>query len=85
MLIGILAEASYDEILEDYMRSYYNYYGIEKNSDAYNAIAKSVFDPMFETVAGNDKNDLSKYAEKFLKENGMSDEEIAKLKSVLLL
>ena len=90
MLAEALCGASYDEIVEDYMTTYANYYGITKESDEakYNIIVAEVLDPMIKTVIdepGVDYKtvDYSWYAERFLVTAGMNEENVAKVKSVL--
>ena len=90
VLLEALCGASYNEIKEDYMLTYENYYGIDKESKKadYNMLVKGLLKPMLQTVAGSEdadvKNaDLKAGAERFLKEGGMTDSEIEKLRSRL--
>ena len=87
MLIEALAGANYDEILADYMVTYYNYYKISAESDSarYNTIVENVLVPMIEAMVGDDSvdvktADLAPYAEQFAKDGGMTDEQIKLLK-----
>ncbi len=85
-LIECLMGASYDEIIEDYMISYYNYYGVENGSDKYNAIADSNIVQSLCTAFGvkDLKNaDLAKEAEEYLLSIGLSEGEISMLKANL--
>lgn len=82
--------ASYEEIIKDYMITYENYYGVEKDSEQYNAIAKSNIVNAFTTVIcklekGTDisKLNLSDYTRKYLLGIGMTDNELELLKNKL--
>lgn len=91
MLLEALAGASYDEIVDDYMKTYDNYYGIDQdNSDdddskSYEIIKACNIDPMLAFLEGTDTVDtdqktIKKAAEKYLKDGGMTDEEISAFK-----
>lgn len=91
MLIEALAKASYEEIEADYMKTYANYYRIDKSNDKekYQIILERNLDGMIAFMvndAGIDfKNcDLSIYAEKYLQRCGMSEEQIQALKGCLM-
>ena len=91
MLIEALAGASYEEIKDDYMLTYDNYYKINENSDPekYYVILHRNLDVMIKTIINDDnidfKNcDLSKYAQDYLLNNGMSIEELNKFKNCIL-
>ncbi len=84
MLIEALAGASYQEIADDYMLTYDNYYKITKESDPskYQTILKKNLDAMIRTVVGDDAvdirtADLSAYAKAYLVKAGMQEEQIA--------
>ena len=90
MLIEALCGASYQEIVDDYMITYDNYYQINPTDDSarYNTIVEYVLDPMIQDMAGPDcrdikTEDLSVYAEAFLLSGGMSLEQIQSLKHIL--
>ena len=89
MLLEALCGASYQEIVDDYMITYDNYYGITKASDAvrYDVIVESVLDPMLKSVAGDGTDlrtaDLAEAAASFLRSAGMTDAQIAALKNHL--
>jgi protein tyrosine/serine phosphatase len=86
MLIEALCGASYQEIVDDYMITYKNYYGItrEKDEFKYVIIVNDVLHPMIRIVIGDENADvstadLSKAARDFLIGCGMSDQEVSKL------
>ena len=90
MLLEALAGVSYDEIAEDYMITYANYYNITQTSDPerYTTIVDSVLNPMIQSMTGDENAnvktaDLSSYAENFLKDAGMTGEQIAALKEMI--
>ena len=84
MLLEALAGASYEEIVEDYMITYDNYYHITSQSDPdrYRTIVENVLDPMVRLMAGLEDSadltqaDLAAGAADFLQGAGMSREEI---------
>lgn len=91
ILISMLAGASYEEILNDYMISFANYYGITSESDnkKYNTIITQLFTPMIKEIIQDEnvdaKNaDLVSYAEKFLLASGMNEAELNNFKSCIL-
>lgn len=84
MLIEALAGASYEEIVEDYMITYANYYKITEESDPkrYQVILEKNLVEMIKSIIGDETADvttadLSFYAKNYLLDGGMSDEEIA--------
>lgn len=90
MLLEALCGASYEEIVDDYMITYDNYYQITEKSDKakYDVIVGDVLDPMIRSMAGDESidirsADLSGCARTFLRNAGMSgdavDAVIAKL------
>ena len=90
MLIEALTGATYEEIVADYMITYYNYYGItEQNEKAkYDIIVSDVLDPMIRSMAGDENldlktADLAACAEAFLKNAGMDEAKITLLKQKL--
>ena len=87
MLLEALAGASYEQITDDYMIAYRNYYGITRESDPakYEIIVDSVLDPMIRTMIGDEtadltSADLSAAAERYLLSGGMEPVRIAQLK-----
>ena len=90
MLLEALCGASYDEIVEDYMITYDNYYGISRtqDKDKYDVIVADVLNPMIQTMIGDDTADpsianLSVAAEIYLRGAGMADDTIAALRTML--
>ncbi|MDO5136840.1 MAG: tyrosine-protein phosphatase [Oscillospiraceae bacterium] len=87
MIIEALAGASYHEIVDDYMVTYDNYYEIneEKDPGKYKTIKEKNIDAMlsFLVYDGEDITaaDLSEYARGYLKEAGMTDEQLDKFVS----
>ena len=91
-LLECLMGASYDEIIEDYMTSFYNYFGVTKEDARYEVICNSNIVKSLKTTYTFSKKDkkkdlstrnLSKCAEKFLKKIGLNDQEIKALKKNL--
>ncbi|MBE5956064.1 MAG: LPXTG cell wall anchor domain-containing protein [Lachnospiraceae bacterium] len=95
-LLECLTGATYEEVVEDYMVTYINYYGVEKDSDKYNAIAQSniikTLESAFELTATAKTAraatalataDLAIEAEEYIKSLGLTDAEIAQLKENL--
>ncbi len=86
-LIAALAGASYDEMCSDYMLTYQNYYKITKETTPgkYNAVVALYFDSFMECLYGSSDVNVLKTAnyvdsaKKYLKDGGMSDENINKL------
>ena len=83
MLIEALAGASYEEIADDYMLTYDNYYKINKTKDPerYRLILEQNLEAMVKFIV-NDESvdfktaDLTGYAREYLKRAEMSDEQI---------
>ena len=84
-LIESLMGASKDEIVEDYMQSYINFYGVKKDTEQYNVISQDIIG-MLKYIAGTedlDNVDLAKAAESYLLEGGMDIDKISALKANL--
>lgn len=87
MLIEALAGATYDEMCEDYMLTYKNYYKITPSltPEKYDAVVNLYFDSFMEYLSGEtDKATLQKisytdYAREYLISGGMTDAEIDEL------
>ena len=87
-VIEALCGASIEELEEDYMKTYENYYGITKNGTPkrYKAIKELKFDEYVKDLIdkyGKGSNSLAIAAENYLKFGGMKDEEISRLRAVL--
>ena len=90
MLLEALCGASYQEIVDDYMITYDNYYKItkEKDSARYDIIVENVLDPMIRGMIGDaaadlKTADLKTAAENYLRASGLSDAQIQKLRNKL--
>ena len=83
MMVEALCGASYDEIVDDYMLSYENFYHIEKGSDQWIHIAEGAIIPSLSKMTGiNDREqlkaaDLKEAASTYMKHLGLTDNEIA--------
>ena len=87
-LLSALMGLTYQEIVEDYMTTYENYYHIEKGSEQYEAVKKSNIDSMLSFIASVESDklsqvDLSLKAEEFLLAIGMEEDTVRKLKENL--
>ncbi len=81
-LLECFMGATYDEVVEDYMKTYVNYYGVEKGTEKYDAIANSNIIKSLKKAFGVDdlsKANLVACATAYMKEIGLTDAEIAKL------
>ncbi|MBQ7995977.1 MAG: tyrosine-protein phosphatase [Bacilli bacterium] len=90
MVLEALAGSSYQEMIDDYMITYDNYYGINLESDPskYNIIKTKNIDLMLSTVIGDPSVDIKtadyeRYTTDYLLEKGMSRDNIDSLKSIL--
>ena len=89
-LMLALSDASAQEIIDDYMITYDNYYGVteETSPEKYEAILGNVYD-FFYCMCDADKGtdvyslDLKAGAESYLKKGGLTDEEIADIETYL--
>ena len=83
-LLECLMGASIDEVVEDYMVTYYNYYGVEEGSKKYDAIVKNNLIKVLNTTFKVDDvyaADLAAEATAFLVEDaGLTADEVAALK-----
>lgn len=85
-VLECLMGASAKEVLADYMVTYHNYYGVEKGSEKYNAIASSnIVKSIQKAFNINDfySADLQKGAENYLLSIGLTKQEISDLKANL--
>ena len=93
MVLSALSGATYQEMVDDYMITYDNYYGINKESDLskYNTIKKRNIDMFLRYVSGNDENldadltsiDYEGAITKYLIRIGMQESNINLLKTKL--
>ena len=88
-LLECLMGASMDEVIDDYMLTYYNYYGVEEGSEKYDAIVKNNLIKVLNTTFKVDdvyKADLAAEAAEFLTEDaGLTADEVAALKAKLTI
>ena len=85
-LLECLTGATYDEVVEDYMVTYVNYYGVEPGSEKYNAIAQSNIIKSLQAAFGVEdlsKAKLADEATEYIKSLGLTDKQIAQLKANL--
>lgn len=79
--------AAIDEVADDYMETYFNYYGVEKGSEKYNAVLNNNLIKSLNTVfkvADVYSADLAAEAEAYLiEELGLSADEVGALKAKL--
>jgi len=86
-LLECLMGASAEEVVADYMVTYYNYYGIEPGTEKYEAIANSNIVKSLQTAFGIEDlyaAELSAEAAAYIAEIGLTEDEIAALKANLL-
>ncbi|MBR2801424.1 MAG: tyrosine-protein phosphatase [Erysipelotrichaceae bacterium] len=90
MLLEALSGASYQEIVDDYMLTYDNYYeiNIEKDPAKYDIILEKNLNDMIRVVVNDEKKDITKTdlkasAEAFLLRIGMAEESLAMLEGRL--
>lgn len=84
-LLESLMGASKEAIVEDYMLSYINYYGIQKDTTRYKLISGDVLE-MLKSITGTvdlDKADLAAAAQDYLLSGGMTAKQIETLKTNL--
>ena len=87
MLLEALLDSSYEDMCNDYMLTYKNYFKITKENDLnkYNAIKELYFDSFMESLYGSDELNVlinasyQKSAINYLLEGGMSEQEIENL------
>ena len=90
MVFEALSGATYNEIINDYMITYDNYYDINKETNLvkYNIIKEKNIDIMLKTIINDDSVDIKTanyeyYIEKYLISRGMQESEITTLKTKL--
>ena len=86
-LLECLMGATIDEVIDDYMVTYYNYYGVEEGTEKYDAVVNNNLIKALNTAFKVDdvyKADLAAEAEEFLIEDAaLTADEVAALKARL--
>lgn len=85
-LLECLMGATYEEVVSDYMVTFYNYYGVTAEESRYDVIAGSnIVKTLQKAFAAEDltKANLADCAAAYVKQIGLSDSEIAALKQNL--
>ncbi len=84
-LLECLMGASYEEVIDDYATTYYNYYGIKKGDEKYDYIVENLKKILTKTFMKKnpEKADLSEAATKYINRLGLTDKEISELKKNL--
>ena len=85
-LLNCLAGKSYRQVVEDYMVTYHNYYGVEPGTEKYEAIAASNIIKTLTTafdVENLEKAGLQKEAEEYILQIGLTKQELSALKQNL--
>lgn len=85
-VLECLMGASAEEVVADYMVTFFNYYGVKPEEERYQIIANSNIKKSLATAFGVesiDGIDLAAAAEQYLKGIGVSEEDIAKVKENL--
>ena len=78
-ILELLMGADMDEVIEDYMVTYENFYRVEKGTDRYQYISQTLIEQLEKCgIKGTDH--LKEQTEAFLKKNGMTDEELTDLR-----
>ena len=86
-IIEAYAGASYQELIDDYMLSFINYYDIEEDSEIYRQIAenyKNMLKELFE-IEDVENNDYRESCKRILNEIGVSRQTLKKLDDKLLI
>ena len=88
-LLSCFMGADFDEVVNDYMATYVNYYHLTEDSEQYAAVKNSNIVSILEAITGSEKGadlsevDLAKAAGEYLADIGLSEEETAALKDNL--
>ena len=88
-LLSCFMGADFDEVVNDYMTTYVNYYHLTEDSEQYAAVKNSNIVSILEAITGSEKGadlskvDLAKAAGEYLADIGLSEEEAAALKDNL--
>ena len=86
-ILECLAGASEEEIVEDYMVTFINFFRLEKSDPVYESTADNNIRSSLAKAFGIDSvkgADLKKEAESYLKRIGLSDQELSDLKKAIL-
>ncbi|MBE6129828.1 MAG: tyrosine-protein phosphatase [Erysipelotrichaceae bacterium] len=91
LLLEMLAGATYEEMLDDYMLTYDNFYHISPHNEPekYKIVIDESFTELLHYLVRDERvdlqtADLAPYAETYLKEGGMSDMELEALKAAIM-
>lgn len=85
-ILECLMGASYEEVIDDYMVTFYNYFGIKPGDEQYDKIVENNIASMLRKVLHTEDPghaDLAKAAREYLQEIGLSEEEIKNLSTNL--
>ena len=85
-LLECLMGAGYDEVIADYMITYYNYYGVTETDERYDVIANSNIVRSLQNAFGTENletADLADEAERYIRSIGLTDSELAALRANL--
>ncbi len=84
-VIECLMGAGHDEIVKDYMTTFYNYYGIKEGDEKYEYIVKNFDNNLCKAFEITDaaNADLQEEAAEYIKSLGLTDKEIEALKANL--
>lgn len=88
-LLACYMGASYDQVVEDYMQTYINYYHLEKGSEQYIAVKNSNIDSTLRMITGSSDStdlagaDLAAAARRYMENIGLSETECEALRSNL--
>ena len=89
-VLEFLCGAALEDVKEDYMLSYVNFYGVEPGSEKYETIFDNEFIPVLENAFGQHfiaaeemGSSYSECVEEYLKSCGLSEDEIRQLKQLL--
>ncbi|MBQ3459360.1 MAG: tyrosine-protein phosphatase [Solobacterium sp.] len=88
-LLEMLAGASYQEILDDYMLTYHNFYHVTSDGTPakYQTVVSETFIPLIHYIVDADVDltsaDLVPYAEAYLRAGGLSDAQVQFIKNTI--
>ena len=87
-LLSCFMGAAYEQVVDDYMTTYENYYHLERGSEQYEAVKNSNIDSILSTITGAKAaelsgTDLSAAALAYMKNIGLTDAECAALRANL--